>query len=123
MLPALWVAKTGLSAQDTNLTTISNNLANVSTTGFKRDRAEFADLAQGIARAGRWDDTFMDVLDNPPRPKRFGGAIGHVLTHNMHHRAQIMFMMEQLGLRDHIEGDLLTWENQVYWPSLAKEKP
>ena len=44
MLPALWVAKTGLSAQDTNLTTISNNLANVSTTGFKRDRAEFQDL-------------------------------------------------------------------------------
>ncbi len=44
MLPALWVAKTGLSAQDTNLTTISNNLANVSTTGFKRDRAEFEDL-------------------------------------------------------------------------------
>lgn len=44
MLPALYVAKTGLSAQNTNLTTISNNLANVSTTGFKRDRAEFQDL-------------------------------------------------------------------------------
>ena len=39
MLPALWVSKTGL--WDMNLTTISNNLANVSTTGFKRDRAEF----------------------------------------------------------------------------------
>lgn len=44
MLPALWVSKTGLAAQDMNLTTISNNLANVSTTGFKRDRAEFQDL-------------------------------------------------------------------------------
>ena len=56
MLPALWVAKTGLSAQDMNLTTISNNLANVSTTGFKRDRAEFEDLLyqtlrQPLARA------------------------------------------------------------------------
>ena len=50
MLPALWVAKTGLSAQDTNLTTISNNLANVSTTGFKRDRAEFQDLLSQIKR-------------------------------------------------------------------------
>ena len=50
MLPALWVAKTGLSAQDTNLTTISNNLANVSTTGFKRDRAEFQDLLYQIKR-------------------------------------------------------------------------
>lgn len=50
MLPSLWVAKTGLSAQDMNLTTISNNLANVSTTGFKRDRAEFEDLLYQIRR-------------------------------------------------------------------------
>ncbi|BAP44150.1 flagellar basal-body rod protein FlgG [Pseudomonas sp. 21LCFQ02] len=50
MLPALYVAKTGLAAQDTNLTTISNNLANVSTTGFKRDRAEFQDLLYQIKR-------------------------------------------------------------------------
>jgi len=44
MHPALWVSKTGLSAQDKSLTTISNNLANVNTTGFKRDRANFQDL-------------------------------------------------------------------------------
>ena len=50
MLPALWVSKTGLSAQDMNMTTISNNLANVSTTGFKRDRAEFQDLLYQIRR-------------------------------------------------------------------------
>jgi flagellar basal-body rod protein FlgG len=50
MLPALYVSKTGLAAQDTNLTTISNNLANVSTTGFKRDRAEFQDLLYQIKR-------------------------------------------------------------------------
>ncbi|MGV8862271.1 MAG: flagellar basal-body rod protein FlgG [Pseudomonas sp.] len=50
MLPALYVSKTGLAAQDINLTTISNNLANVSTTGFKRDRAEFQDLLYQIKR-------------------------------------------------------------------------
>lgn len=50
MHAALWVSKTGLSAQDTMLTTISNNLANVSTTGFKRDRPEFADLLYQIKR-------------------------------------------------------------------------
>lgn len=50
MLPALWVSKTGLSAQDMNLTTISNNLANVSTTGFKRDRAEFQDLLYQVRK-------------------------------------------------------------------------
>ena len=50
MMSSLWVAKTGLSAQDMNLTTISNNLANVSATGFKRDRAEFQDLLYQIRR-------------------------------------------------------------------------
>lgn len=44
MNPALWISKTGLAAQDAKMTAISNNLANVNTTGFKRDRAMFADL-------------------------------------------------------------------------------
>jgi flagellar basal-body rod protein FlgG len=44
MLASLYVSKTGLSAQDRQLTTISNNLANTSTVGFKRDRAVFEDL-------------------------------------------------------------------------------
>ncbi|MDX1801443.1 MAG: flagellar basal-body rod protein FlgG, partial [Marinobacter sp.] len=50
MHPALWVSKTGLSAQDTNMATISNNLANVNTTGFKRDRAVFQDLLYQVNR-------------------------------------------------------------------------
>jgi flagellar basal-body rod protein FlgG len=50
MHPALWVSKTGLSAMDTNMSTISNNLANVNTTGFKRDRAVFQDLLYQINR-------------------------------------------------------------------------
>jgi flagellar basal-body rod protein FlgG len=44
MNQALWVAKTGLDAQQTRLSVISNNLANVSTTGFKQSRAVFEDL-------------------------------------------------------------------------------
>lgn len=44
MLASLWISKTGLSAQDRALASISNNLANVSTTGFKRERAVFQDL-------------------------------------------------------------------------------
>ncbi|MBN0986801.1 flagellar basal-body rod protein FlgG [Amphritea pacifica] len=47
---ALFVAKTGLSAQDTSLKVISNNLANVSTVGFKKDRAIFEDLMYQIQR-------------------------------------------------------------------------
>tara|TARA_R110002074_G_scaffold399983_1_gene594326 strand:+ start:554 stop:1339 length:786 start_codon:yes stop_codon:yes gene_type:complete len=50
MHPALYVSKTGLSAQDMALTTISNNLANVSTIGFKRDEAVFQDLLYQVKR-------------------------------------------------------------------------
>jgi len=44
MIRSLWIAKTGLDAQQMQLDVISNNLANVSTNGFKRARAVFEDL-------------------------------------------------------------------------------
>ncbi|MBC53700.1 MAG: flagellar basal-body rod protein FlgG [Gammaproteobacteria bacterium] len=50
MHAALYVSKTGLSAQDTRLAAISNNLANVATTGFKKDRVVFEDLLYQIQR-------------------------------------------------------------------------
>lgn len=50
MNPALWIAKTGLDAQQTRMGVISNNLANVNTTGFKRDRASFEDLLYQTVR-------------------------------------------------------------------------
>jgi flagellar basal-body rod protein FlgG len=53
MNPALWAAKTGLDAQQTRMTVVSNNLANVNTTGFKRGRAVFEDLLyQNIRQVG-----------------------------------------------------------------------
>jgi len=52
MEAALWVAKTGLDAQQTRMTVIANNLANVNTTGFKRDRATFEDLLYQNIRQG-----------------------------------------------------------------------
>ncbi|MBW8754489.1 MAG: flagellar basal-body rod protein FlgG [Sphingomonadales bacterium] len=47
---ALHVARTGLDAQDQRMRVIANNLANVSTTGYKRDRANFATLAYQDSR-------------------------------------------------------------------------
>ena len=44
MNPALWISKTGIDAQQTRMAVISNNLANVNTSGFKRGRAVFEDL-------------------------------------------------------------------------------
>src|SRR5690554_5312933 len=48
MSSALWVSKTGLIAQDTAMTIIANNLANLSTTCFESDRAVFEDLFYSI---------------------------------------------------------------------------
>lgn len=53
MNPALWISKTGLEAQQTRMSVVSNNLANVNTTGFKRGRAEFEDLLyQNVRQVG-----------------------------------------------------------------------
>src|SRR5436853_5371269 len=53
MLRALYTAATGMQAQQVNIDTIANNIANVNTTGFKQARAEFQDLLyQNIRTAG-----------------------------------------------------------------------
>ncbi len=53
MIRSLWISKTGLDAQQTQMDVIANNLANVSTNGFKRSRAVFEDLLyQNIRQPG-----------------------------------------------------------------------
>ena len=53
MSDALWIAKTGLDAQQNRMSVIANNLANVNTTGFKKDRAVFEDLLyQNVRQVG-----------------------------------------------------------------------
>ena len=52
-MESLWVAKTGLEAQQTRMTVVSQNLANVNTTGYKRQRAMFEDLLyQNVVQGG-----------------------------------------------------------------------
>ena len=97
------------SVQHKTGTTIPELLARLSDAS-----REFAYLTRKIVREGRYDDGFLDTLDKPPRLKTFGGTIGHVITHNMHHRAQVMFLMEKVGLTEHIEGDLLSWESTAF---------
>jgi uncharacterized damage-inducible protein DinB len=79
---------------------------------YDRASADLYDLARRIQDAGRLDDTFLDHLDDPPTHKPFGGAILHLATHGMHHRAQALYMMRKLGLPDVSEGDALGWEHQ-----------
>ncbi|UZV88820.1 flagellar basal body protein, partial [Treponema pallidum] len=53
MVRSLWTAATGMNGQQANIDTVANNLANVNTSGFKRQRAEFEDLLyQTIRTAG-----------------------------------------------------------------------
>ena len=52
-MESLWIAKTGLEAQQTRMTVVSQNLANVNTTGYKRQRAMFEDLLyQNVVQSG-----------------------------------------------------------------------
>ncbi|TNY05156.1 flagellar hook-basal body complex protein, partial [Escherichia coli] len=53
MMRSLWIAKTGMQAQQTQLDNISHNLANVATNGYKRSHAVFEDLIyQNLRQAG-----------------------------------------------------------------------
>jgi len=71
---------------------------------------DFAALATAIRDAGRWDALWTDVLDDPPQQKTYGGAIGHLITHSMHHRGEIQHILARLGVPNVPEGDLLGWE-------------
>lgn len=58
MQRSLWSAASGMTAQQTNIDVISNNLANVNTTGFKKSRASFEDLMyQEVRAAGTYSAT------------------------------------------------------------------
>ena len=63
---ALWAAKTGLDAQQTQMTVIANNLANVNTTGFKKSRAVFEDLLyQNVRQVGADTSQSTPVAHRP----------------------------------------------------------
>ena len=87
MYPALWIAKTGLDAQQTRMSVISNNLANVNTTGFKRERAVFEDLMyQNIRQAGASssEDTSL------PSGLYLGTGVQTVATQKLHTQGNIV---------------------------------
>jgi len=77
MISSLSIAKTGLDAQQTQLDVISNNLANVGTTGFKRSRAVFQDLMyQNLSQAG----SQTSDQTNMPSGLQVGGGVRVVTT-------------------------------------------
>jgi flagellar basal-body rod protein FlgG len=64
MIRSLWIARTGLDAQQTNIDVIANNLANVSTNGFKKSRAVFEDLLYQVIRQPGAQSTQQTQISN-----------------------------------------------------------
>ncbi len=87
MYPALWIAKTGLDAQQTRMSVISNNLANVNTTGFKRDRAVFEDLIyQHVRQVGAQSSEQTEL----PSGLNIGTGVRTVATQKLHNQGNIV---------------------------------
>ena len=87
MNPALWISKTGLDAQQTRLSVISNNLANVNTTGFKRDQAVFEDLIyQTMKQVG--GQTSED--NRAPSGLSVGTGVRVVATEKLHSQGNLI---------------------------------
>ncbi|WP_216328559.1 DinB family protein [Deinococcus aestuarii] len=72
---------------------------------------QLAELAYRIQAEGRLDELWT-FHENPPVSLTYGGTLAHVLTHSMHHRAQLVHMLKRLGVLDVIEGDVLSWEEE-----------
>ena len=87
MDPALWVAKTGVDAQQKRMTVISNNLANVNTTGFKRGRAIFEDLLyQNIRQVGGQSSQDTQL----PSGLSLGAGVRTVATQKIHTQGNVV---------------------------------
>ncbi len=86
MNQALWIAKTGLDAQQSRLAVVSNNLANVNTTGFKKGRAIFEDLLyQNVRQPGGQTSQNTQL----PSGLTLGTGVRMVATQKLHSQGNL----------------------------------
>lgn len=84
---SLWVAKTGLDAQQTRMAVISNNLANVNTTGYKKARPVFEDLLyQNIRQVGAQSTQDTEL----PSGLQLGSGVRTVATQKIHSQGNVL---------------------------------
>lgn len=87
MNQALWIAKTGLEAQQNRLSVVSNNLSNVNTTGFKRARAVFEDLLyQNLRQAGGQSSQETEL----PTGLSLGTGVRTIATQKLHTQGNLI---------------------------------
>ncbi len=97
---SMWIAKTGLDAQQTRMSVISNNLANVNTTGFKRDRASFEDmLYQNLRQPGGQ----VGADAQAPTGLMLGTGVRVVATEKTHTQGSLVTTKNALDLA--VQGD------------------
>ena len=98
---SMWIAKTGLDAQQTRMSVISNNLANVNTTGFKRDRANFEDmLYQKLRTPGSQNST----TEQSPTGLMLGTGVRIVSTEKTYAQGSLVTTKNALDLSIQGEG-------------------
>jgi flagellar basal-body rod protein FlgG len=95
MIRSLWIAKTGLEAQQTQMDVISNNLANVSTNGFKRSRAVFEDLLyQNLRQPGAQSSQQTQI----PSGLQIGTGVRPIATERIHTQGNLQQTSNQLDV-------------------------
>lgn len=81
---------------------------------------QLVSLGRTVAERHQENADFVDNLDQPPRRKPLGAGLVHIATHGMHHRAQCLYILRMLGVKNLIEGDALSWEQNYRglneWP-------
>lgn len=85
---ALAIAATGMNAQQTNLEVIANNIANINTTGFKRSRAEFADLLYQTDRVGGTPNEANTAV--VPEGVNIGLGVKTAAVRNLHQQGNLV---------------------------------
>ena len=95
MLASLSISQTGLSAQDRALASISNNLANVSTTGFKKERAVFQDLLYQVHKQPGAQSSQSTQL---PSGLQTGTGVRTVATQKLHTAGNLEITDQPLDL-------------------------
>ncbi len=95
MIRSLWISKTGLEAQQTQMDVVSNNLANVSTTGFKRSRAVFEDLLyQNLRQPGAQSSQQTQV----PSGLQIGTGVRPVAAERIHTQGNLQQTSNKLDM-------------------------
>jgi uncharacterized damage-inducible protein DinB len=84
---------------------------------FQLASLQLSRVCRAVAERGAWDERWIDVLDTPPAEKSYGSGIAHIITHSMHHRAQLLFILKQLGISELPEGDVFSWEDRSGKPA------